>query len=178
MPRITQLKDILNGTLSSTGIVDQVTGEAIVATEDLSNLVDVGKAVLDYTSNNNNKEAFIKALIDQVGKIMFVDRVYSSQAPSILMDSWEYGTVLEKVRCEVPDTRTNATWDLFNYPYTAPLLMMTVIQIIRIHSYSASHQLRLSSSTQKLRMKYLSHLLMYSSDQLSSLLNSSVHSLR
>lgn len=120
MPRITQLKDILNGTLTATGIVDQVTGEAIVATEDLSNLVDVGKAVLDYTSNNNNKEAFIKSLIDQVGKIMFVDRVYSSQAPSILMDSWEYGTVLEKVRCEVPDTRTNATWDLFNYPYTAP----------------------------------------------------------
>ena len=58
----------------------------------------------------------MKKLIDQVGKIMFVDRTYTSQAPDILKDGWEYGSILQKVRCEVPDARDNATWDLFNYP--------------------------------------------------------------
>lgn len=116
--KITQLAALLNGTLSTTGIIDQVTGAAPVANEDLSNLVDIGKTVLDYTGQSNeNYDSFMRNLIDQVGKIMFVDRVYTSQAPNILKDGFEYGSILEKVRCEVPDARDNATWDLFNYPY-------------------------------------------------------------
>lgn len=115
--KITQLAEILNGTLSNAGIIDQVTGEKAVATEDLSNIVDMGKLVLDYTGQSNaNFDSFMRDLIDQVGKVMFVNRTYTSQAPNILKDGWEYGSILEKVRCEVPDARDNATWDLFNYP--------------------------------------------------------------
>lgn len=115
--KITQLKDIINGTVSTTGIVDQVTGAAPVANEDLSNIVDIGKVVLDFTGQGNeNYDSFMRNLIDQVGKVMFVDRKYTSQAPDILKDGWEYGSILQKVRCEVPDARDNATWDLFNYP--------------------------------------------------------------
>lgn len=115
--KIKQLADILNGTLATTGIIDQTTGAAVVAQEDLSDIVDIGKSVLDYTgAGNANFDSFVRSLIDQVGKIMFVDRVYTSQAPNILKDSWEYGSILEKVRCEAPDARANATWDLFNYP--------------------------------------------------------------
>lgn len=115
--KITQLADILNGTLSIVGINEQQTGEKAVAVEDLSNIVDIGKAVLDYTgASNANFDSFTRALIDQVGKVMFVDRTYTSQAPNILKDGWEYGSILEKVRCELPDAQDNATWDLFNYP--------------------------------------------------------------
>ena len=115
--KIKQLANVLNGTLSSTGIIDQVTGAKAVAAEDLSDIVDIGKTVLDYTGQSNtNYDSFMRNLIDQVGKIMFVDRVYTSQAPNILKDGFEYGSILEKVRCEVPDARDNATWDLFNYP--------------------------------------------------------------
>lgn len=115
--KITQLKDIINGTVSTTGIIDQVTGAAPVANEDLSNIVDIGKTILDYTGQGNeNYDSFMRNLIDQVGKVMFVDRKYTSQAPDILKDGWEYGSILQKVRCEVPEARDNATWDLFNYP--------------------------------------------------------------
>ena len=115
---IKQLATILNGTLESAGIIDQVTGAAAVANEDLSDIVDIGKTVIDYTGENNeNFDSFTRDLIDQVGKIMFVDRTYTSQAPNITMDSWEYGSVLEKVRVHsLPEARDNATWDLFNYP--------------------------------------------------------------
>lgn len=115
--KITQLAAILNGTLNSTGIIDQTTGAAAVAQENLSDIVDIGKVVLDYTGQSNtNYDSFMRNLIDQVGKVMFVDRKYTSQAPNILKDGWEYGSILQKVRCEVPDARDNATWDLFNYP--------------------------------------------------------------
>lgn len=115
--KITQLTDVLNGTLSTTGILDQVTGEAAVAKEDLSNIVDIGKAVLDYTGqSNDNFDSFMRNLIDQVGKITIVNRTYVSQAPNILKDSWEYGSIMQKVRVSVPEVRDNASWDLFNYP--------------------------------------------------------------
>lgn len=115
--KIKQLAEVLNGTLSTTGIINQVTGKAPVAAEDLSNIVDIGKDVIKYTDDNKlNFDRFMRSLIDQVGKIMFVDRTYTSQAPDILKDGWEYGSILQKVRCEVPEARDNATWDLFNYP--------------------------------------------------------------
>lgn len=115
--KITQLTNVLNGTLSTTGIIDQVTGEAAVANEDLSNIVDIGKAVLDYTGqSNDNFDSFMRNLIDQVGKITIVNRTYVSQAPNILKDSWEYGSIMQKVRVSVPEVRDNASWDLFNYP--------------------------------------------------------------
>ena len=115
--RITQLKDILDGTTSTTGIIDQVTGEAPVAKEDLSNIVDIGKTVIKYTEETkDNFDRFMKNLIDQVGKIVIVNRTYTSQAPNILKDSWEYGSIMQKVRVNLPDVKENATWDLFNYP--------------------------------------------------------------
>ena len=118
--RITQLTDVLNGTLNTTGIIDQVTGEAAVAKEDLSNIVDIGKAVLEYTGQStDNFDSFMRNLIDQVGKITIVNRTYVSQAPNILKDSWEYGSIMQKVRVSVPDVRDNASWDLFNYPKTS-----------------------------------------------------------
>lgn len=118
--KITQLTTILNGAVGTTGIIDQTTGEAPVANEDLSNIVDIGKAVLDYTgASNDNFDSFMRNLIDQVGKITIVNRTYVSQAPNILKDSWEYGSIMQKVRVSVPDVRDNASWDLFNYPKTS-----------------------------------------------------------
>ncbi len=115
--KIKQLANVLNSTLSTVGIIDQVTGAAVVAKEDLSDIVDIGKNVRDFTGQSStNYDSFMRELIDQVGKIMFVDRVYTSQAPNILKDGFEYGSILQKVRCEVPNARDNATWDLFNYP--------------------------------------------------------------
>ena len=117
--RITQLKDILNGAVGTTGIIDQTTGAAPVANEDLSNIVDIGKAVLDYTGESNeNYDSFMRNLIDQVGKIVIVNRAYTSQAPNILKDSWEYGSIMQKVRVNLPEVDENATWDIFNYPKT------------------------------------------------------------
>lgn len=85
--------------------------------DDLSNIVDAGKSVLNYTGDNNeNYENYIKKLIDRVGKVIFVDREYRSQAPNILKDSWEYGSILMKVRVELMDNQNNTTWQLADIP--------------------------------------------------------------
>lgn len=106
--KIEQLATILNTVINQEQI-----GESAVVSEDLTNIVDVGTAVLDYTGQSNtNFENFMGKLIDQVGKQTFVTRSYSSQAPKILKDSWEYGSILQKVRAEIPDAAENKTWAL------------------------------------------------------------------
>lgn len=112
--KINQIAQALNETFNK----EQV-GLSAVVNEDLSNIVDIGRELAGTdTFGAENFDSFTRSLIDQVGKIMFVDRTYTSQAPNILKDGWEYGSILEKVRCELPDARDNATWDLFAYPHT------------------------------------------------------------
>ena len=110
--KVNQIASILN-TLNQTMV-----GTEDVFADDLSNIVDGGKTVLDYTdgANGANFDNYIKALIDQVGRVIFVDRAYTSHAPNILKDSWEYGSVLMKVRAELMDARDNTTWSLGDIP--------------------------------------------------------------
>lgn len=104
--KINQIATILNQ------INQEVIGESTVIEEDLSNIVDVGRAITSTTTWDDNFDNYVKKLIDKVGKTMFVDRVYQSTAPSILHDSWEYGSILEKVRCDVGDFEANKEWTL------------------------------------------------------------------
>lgn len=116
--KITQIADALNKVIVKHEIGKNLeTGDFASVAADLANIVDVGVDVLSYTgASNENYDSFIRDLIDQIGKVIFVDRTYTSQAPNILKDGWEYGSVLQKVRCELQDARDNATWDIFNYP--------------------------------------------------------------
>lgn len=116
--KITQIANCLNNVINDLQIgAPLADGTLATFADDLANIVDMGKTVLDYTGQSNeNFDSFIRKMIDQVGKVIFVDRTYTSQAPNILKEGWEYGSILQKVRCELQDAQDNATWDLFNYP--------------------------------------------------------------
>ena len=83
-------------------------GDTILVAEDLSNIVDVGEAVF----NANAMDKYVKALVNRIGRTIFVNRVYEGTAPSVLMDGWEYGSVLQKVSMGLPDATINETWEL------------------------------------------------------------------
>lgn len=90
-------------------ITSELLGSSIVK-EDLSNVVDVGNAVF----NANKVDNYVKSLVNHIGRVIFVDRVYNGSVPSVLMDSWEFGSVLEKISCDLPSATENETWDLVN----------------------------------------------------------------
>ena len=93
-------------------LVNEATNEALgvegLVLEDLSNIVEVGKAVF----NANAMDKYVKALVNRIGKIIFVNRVYEGSAPSVLMDGWEYGSVMQKVSMGLPEATENETWEL------------------------------------------------------------------
>ena len=88
--------------------VDEVIGDAAVVNEDLSNVVDVGTAIF----NANAFDAYVRSLVNHIGKVIFVNRPYRGSAPSVLMDAWEYGSVVEKITSEMPQAVENESWDL------------------------------------------------------------------
>ena len=98
-----QVYNILND------VTKEIIGDSVVVNEDLSNIVDVGKA---YENLDNGLDNFVRALNDHIGRVVFVDRVYKGRAPSVLRDGWEYGSILEKIRGKLPNAVENESWEL------------------------------------------------------------------
>lgn len=89
-------------------VTSEILGESDIVAEDLQNVVDVGTKIFDANAVDN----YVRSLIDHIGKVIFVNRPYSGVAPSVLMDGWEFGSVLEKVEAEIPKATENPTWNL------------------------------------------------------------------
>lgn len=89
-------------------VTQEVLGATDVVQEDLSNIVDIGNQVF----NANAVDNYVKKLVDHIGKVIFVNRVYRGNAPSVLMDGWEFGSVLEKVSVDLPESMQNDAWNL------------------------------------------------------------------
>ena len=103
--RVNQISGMLNGVFQS------VLGDNIFS-EDLSNIVDVGKIITGSDVFGENFDNYASKIIDKVGRTIFWDRVYTADDLGIWRDSWEYGSVLEKIRCEVGEYTDNCEWDL------------------------------------------------------------------
>lgn len=93
-------------------LVNTVSGEVLGKTdlvhEDLTGIVDLGNEIF----NQNAVDNYVKSLVNHIGKVVFVNRPYSGKVPSVLMDAWEFGSVLEKISADVPQAEENDTWSL------------------------------------------------------------------
>ena len=86
----------------------EVLGESAITTEDLSDIVNVGELI----ANMNLYDKFVGALVNRIAKSIFSIRAYSGRAPQVLMDSWEYGSIVQKVHMKLPDAEDNESWEL------------------------------------------------------------------
>lgn len=93
-------------------LINSVSGEVLgrtdIVTDDLTGIVDLGTEVF----NQNAVDNYVKSLVNHIGKVIFVNRPYAGKVPSVLMDAWEFGSVLEKISADVPEAEENDTWNL------------------------------------------------------------------
>ena len=102
---VTQIAEIVNE------VNGEMTGTKAVENIDLNEVVETGTEILD--SGDKMLDNYVRSLIDHIGKVVFVNRPYTGSTPSVMMDSWEYGAILEKIQYEgVPDAEENDTWNL------------------------------------------------------------------
>lgn len=100
--KVNQIYEIMNTATS------QVLGKEVIVQEDLSNIVDVGNAIIGADA----VDAYVKKLVNHIGKVIFDNRVYTGSIPSVLMDGWEFGSILEKITSDLPDAQENKSWEL------------------------------------------------------------------
>lgn len=93
-------------------LINRVSGEVLgktdIVKDDLTGIVDLGQEVF----NQNALDNYVKSLVNHIGKVIFVNRPYAGKVPSVLMDAWEFGSVLEKISADVPEAEENDTWNL------------------------------------------------------------------
>lgn len=100
--KVTQIHEIMNT------VTSEVLGKENIVSEDLSNIVDVGKEIIDSDKIDN----YVNKLVHHIGKVEFTNQKYSGNAKSVLMDSWEYGSILQRIDAELPTAYENETWNL------------------------------------------------------------------
>ena len=99
---VEQIYEIMNS------ITGELLGETAVVQEDLSNIVELGQQFESVIGLDN----YVRRLPDHVGRVVFVNRKYTGRAPSVLMDGWEFGSILEKIAARLPEAVENEDWTL------------------------------------------------------------------
>ena len=135
------------------GLVNDITNELLgsaIVKEDLSNLVDVGNAVF----NSNKVDNYVRSLVNHIGRVIFVDRAYSGSVPSVLMDSWEFGSVLEKISCDLPTATENPSWDLTNGETYNPNVFYKPSVSVKFYNSKTTFEIPLSFTEMQIKESF------------------------
>lgn len=144
--KVTQLKDIVNT------VTSEVLGKENIVSEDLSNLVDVGNEII----NTDNVDNYVKKLIDRIGKVIFVNRLYAGGVPSVLMDSWEFGSIVEKISADMPEADENDSWKLENgQEYSQDTFYQPTVSA-KFFNSKVTFDVKLSFTTQQVKESFAS----------------------
>lgn len=100
--QVNQIHEMLNT------VTNEVLGTTDLVNEDLTNLVDVGNEII----NADKIDSYVNKLVHHIGKVEFNNKTYSGKARNVLMDSWEYGAILQKIDAELPEATENESWNL------------------------------------------------------------------
>ena len=101
---VKQIYELMNN------VTTEILGKSDLVKEDLSNVVEVGTEIFGATE----VYGYVKSLVNHIGKVIFVNRPYTGNIPSLIMDSWEFGSVLEKISADIPNATENESWELEN----------------------------------------------------------------
>lgn len=104
--KVKQIASLMND------VFGEVLGEENLLSDDLSNVVSSGQIITASGVFGNNFDNYAGKIIDKVGRTVFWDRVYTADDLGLWRDNFEYGSVLEKIRCDVGDYADNAEWKL------------------------------------------------------------------
>lgn len=88
--------------------------------EDLSNFIDVGYMITSSQAWSTNFDEYVGKYIHRIGKTVFADKDYKSDAPDIELSGFEYGALLQKIRVGEIEFKENPAWNLQpgqSYPY-------------------------------------------------------------
>ena len=143
--KIKQVYEIVNDA------TQQVLGASALVQEDLSDVVSVGESI----ANANLYDKFVGALINRIAKNIFSIRAYSGRAPQVLMDSWEFGSIVQKVHGKLPDAEENESWELVdNAVYEQDTFYKPQVSV-KLWNQKTTFEIPLSIAEEQLKQSFL-----------------------
>ena len=103
--QLTQIATLLNETL-----VPNYLGEEVTISEDLSNIVELGTAMADLSGDEVKN--FAGDFIVGVARNVFDTRLYGSSDYGLMIDSREYGGVVQRVKSKLLSASDSPIWTL------------------------------------------------------------------
>ena len=91
------------------GAAQQALGQAAIAAIDTASFVSLGNTVL---SSQTNTEAFMNALCQRIGKTIISFREYRNKFRDMVLDDFEYGAILQKLKVSMPTAEEDESYDL------------------------------------------------------------------
>lgn len=141
---VKQIADLVNTSTK------EVLGEVAIQTEDLSNVVDIGKQIVDANAVDN----YVKSLVDHIGKVIFVNRKYNGNVPSVLKDAWEYGSILEKIDADIPEAKENESWKLTNGTDYSPNVFYKPTVTVKFYNSKTTFEVAMSFTEKQVKESF------------------------
>lgn len=126
--------------------------EATLLEEDLSNVVDVGTAV----ANANAYDNYVKALVNRIGRTIFVTRKYKGTIPNVIFDGWEYGSVMQKIAGALPEAQENETWELQDGASYDPNVFKKPSVVVKFFNKRWTFEVQLSVTDEQVKESFTS----------------------
>lgn len=144
--KIEQVANLVNATTK------EVLGETAIQTQDLSNVVDIGKQIVGANAVDN----YVKSLVDHIGKVIFVNRKYNGNVPSVLKDAWEYGSILEKIDADIPEAKENDSWKLTDGQDYSPNVFYKPTVTVKFYNSRTTFEVAMSFTEKQVKESFSS----------------------
>lgn len=125
-------------------------GKGDLLAEDLSNIVEVGEEIM----NQRKLENYTRALVDHIGKVIFVNRPYSGGVPTVLKDGWQYGSILEKIATQLPEATENESWELQDGQSYDPNIFYKPDVIAKFYNSKTTWEIPMSFAERQVRSAF------------------------
>lgn len=89
----------------------QAFGSTALAVVDTNSLVSLGTTVL---TSSTNTEAFLNTLAQRIGKTIIDFRRYRNRLAGMVLDDFEYGAILQKIKVQMPAAESDESYDLID----------------------------------------------------------------
>lgn len=126
--------------------------EASLLTEDLSNVADVGDAI----ANANAYDNYVKALVNRIGRTIFVTRKYKGTIPNVIFDGWEYGSIMQKIAGALPEAQENESWELQDGASYDPNVFKRPSVVVKFFNKRWTFEVQLSVTDEQVKESFLS----------------------
>ena len=143
--KIKQVYTIVNGA------TQEVLGATAVVQEDLSDVVSIGEQI----ANANLYDKYVGALVNRIARNIFSIRAYSGRAPKVLMDSWEFGSIVQKVHGVLPNAEENESWELTNNTTYEQDTFYKPNVSVKIWNQKTTFEIPLSIAEEQLKQSFL-----------------------